>query len=545
MNTYTLSVPEPATHVVHISYEVDGLVAGQTVLYLPLWRPGRYQLQDYPKNLLSLQVTNSMEEPVTYLKTAKGSWVLDTPADGYLKVDYRYYANQPDAGASYVDDNQIYINPCNCFIYADSEIGKPCRLQLNIPPDYRVAISLPQEHECFMARDYHHMADSPFIASSSIQHGEFRLADAIVHVWVQGDFEFDMDELLELTKRFCQRQLEMFGGLPLFEYHFMYQMLPWEFHHGVEHCDNTVIALGPDKNFERKAFYNEWMSVSCHEFFHLWNVKRIRPADMLPYRYQAENYSTLGWVYEGVTTYYGDLICLRSRVSDFDAWAAVFNRHLTRHYHNAGRYNMSVAASSFDTWLDGYQAGVPNRKVNIYTEGMLAALILDAHMRELTSNRYSLDDLMKQLNNEFGDTQKGYVEKDYQRIAENLCGQSLQWYFDEVINGCGYIEKYLPHALQFLGLELVVTPNADDSARRFGLQNNLAGLEVWPGSPANKAGVDANYKLLSIDDNGVAELEHYGFKKQVLLIADGKDYFSTYRVKLSGQNQHNFDCWAT
>lgn len=546
MNTYTLRVPNPHSHVVEICFEATGLTEPITEICLPLWRPGRYQLQDYPKNILALNVVDREGSAIHFAKKSKGCWTVPTPADGRLKVNYSYYANQLDAGASYVDDSQIYINPCNCFLYVNGQEEEPCSLQVDVPENYTVATNLPtiSSNNEYIAKDYHEMADSPFVASPDMQHVKFELNESLIHIWIQGEFECDMNELLAKTESYCNYQMNFFGDLPSKDYHFIYQMLPWAFHHGVEHCDSTVIALGPDKSFERKAFYNEWMGVSCHEFFHLWNVKRIRPTEMLPYDYGRENYSTLGWVYEGVTTYYGDLICLRTKVVDFEGWATVFNKHLNKHFDNAGRYNLSLAASSFDTWLDGYQPGVPNRKVNIYTEGMLAAIILDSYIRQKTDHVKSLDELMRSLYTNFYKKEKGYTEKDYQSIAENLCGESLQWYFDEVINGCGYIEKYLPEALEFLGMELEITPSKDILARRFGLREKMDGVTVWPGSPADKAGIDHNHLLESFDENtSEAMLSYFGRKETRMLKSDGKEYFNSYAVRPSGRNQENFEKW--
>ncbi|MSQ79127.1 MAG: M61 family peptidase [Flavobacteriaceae bacterium] len=545
MISYTLKVPHPHSHVVEISLQIDGLIELETEICLPLWRPGRYQLQDYPKNILAFEVFDSIGNQIAFAKKSKGSWVVQTPKDGILNVKYSYYANQLDAGASYVDSNQIYINPCNCFLYVQGQLDKPLCLDIIIPENYAVATNLPKNgDQKYFANDYHEIVDSPFLASPEMQHGQFELGKSLIHIWIQGVFECDMDELLAKTKKYCSYQLEFFGDLPSKDYHFIYQMLPLTFHHGVEHCDSTVIALGPDKDFDRKAFYNEWMGVSCHEFFHLWNVKRIRPADMSPYDYSCENYSTLGWVYEGVTTYYGDLICLRTGVVDFEGWATVFNKHLNKHFENAGRYNLSVAASSFDTWLDGYLVGVPNRKVNIYTEGMLAALVLDSHIRQKTNHAMSLDDLMRSLYDDFYKKGKGYTEKDYQSIAENLCGESLQWYFDEVINGCGHIERYLPDALEFLGLELEIFPSEDAVARRFGLKEKLNAVTIWPGSPADIAGIDHNHQLESFNENtGKAVLSYFGKMETRMLKHDSHDYFNLYAVKKSERNQESFEKW--
>jgi predicted metalloprotease with PDZ domain len=173
-------------------------------------------------------------------------------------------------------------------------------------------------------------------------------------------------------------------------------------------------VLGPGNEFVNKDWYDEFLGISSHELFHTWNIKSIRPVEMMPYDYSKENYSRLGFVAEGVTTYYGDFLLYRSGVFSDADYFKTFNEQLQKHFDNFGRFNLSVADSSFDTWLDGYNPGVPNRKVSIYTEGCLIAFMTDICIRKQTSNAHSLDDVMRALFTEFGKKKIGYSENDYQ-----------------------------------------------------------------------------------------------------------------------------------
>jgi predicted metalloprotease with PDZ domain len=179
----------------------------------------------------------------------------------------------------------------------------------------------------------------------------------------------------------------------------------------------------------RKELYDELLGVSSHELFHTWNVKNIRPKEMLPYKYNTENYATTGYIYEGITTYYGDLMLYRSGIFSDADYFRTLTQQFQKHLDNHGRFNYSVAASSFDTWLDGYVPGVPNRKVSIYTEGCLLAFIADAQIRKQTLNNSSLDDVMSALYNDFGKNNIGYTANDYQTIIENITGQNWNHFF--------------------------------------------------------------------------------------------------------------------
>lgn len=502
-------------------------------LCLPVWRPGRYELQNYAKNVRNLQITDENGVALTFRKVRKSVWKVYTVGAKYIRASYEYYANQLDAGASYSDERQLYVNPCNCLMYLAGKEKEVCELHIEVPDTFRIACSLPEiEKKVYRAKDFHSLADSPFIASPELKHTSFAMDDTTIHLWFQGEIHFNSEQVIRDFHAYTRYQKEIFGGVPTREYHYLYQMLPYRFHHGVEHMHNTVIALGPDTNFDRRDFYIEFLGISSHEFFHLWNVKRIRPQEMWPYDYSRENYAETGWIYEGVTTYYGDMALLRTGVIDFEEWSVLFSKHLQKHFDNEGRYNYSVAESSFDTWLDGYIPGAPGRKVNIYTEGMLAAFILDVHIQKVTHHEKSLDDVMRQLYEVTWLKQKGYSSETYQQIAEQVCGESLDWYFSNVIQGRGYIEKYLPEALAYVGLELYET-SGDFIRSRCGILYTLRNQKIyidaiWPGSPADLAGIDTGLVIEQINGKPVGEYHQEpleGIKISGMLLGKEREYY--------------------
>jgi predicted metalloprotease with PDZ domain len=235
----------------------------------------------------------------------------------------------------------------------------------------------------------------------------------------------------------------------------MYLLLPTVFRHGVEHMDSTVIAMGPLAELANEEVYRDFLAISSHELFHLWNVKRIRPTELLPYDFTKENYSSLGYVYEGVTTYYGDLALWLSGVWNWEQYNASLSGDLSKHLNNEGRNFYSVAESSFDTWLDGYVLGVPGRKVSIYTEGLVAALIADVMIIEATKGEKRLHEVMKTLYVRTWKHGVGYSKEMYQEILEEIAGISFSGYFSELIEGKGTLENKLFETLSKLGLSTV------------------------------------------------------------------------------------------
>lgn len=457
---YKIFISNPVEHFIGIEWLIKN--EGQTSIdvQLPAWRPGRYELANYAKNIRHFSVNNNKGENILFKKITKDKWRVFSEGQNEILVQYEYFAMQYDAGASFVDEKQLYINPVNCLMYVEGRMDERINVELDIPSDYKIACQLPSKDKFIFAQNFDQLADSPFIASESLTHSTFQVEESHIHFWFQGIPCPDMDKLKKDTLSYIRFQKQIYGDFPSKEFHFLYIILPVQFRHGVEHTDSTVIAMGPDTEWENQAFYHDFLAISSHELFHLWNVKRIRPAEMLPYDFTKENYSELGYIYEGVTTYYGDLALLRSNVWDFSQYVFYFNRVLQKHFDNSGRFNYSVAQSSFDTWLDGYVPGVKGRKVSIYNEGMLAALIADIMILKATGGAARLDQVMKLLYEESFIKGIGYTKEIYKSFLEQTGGISFTDYFDEVIDGSGNIEKYLKHALEDIGLTYIFEKNS-------------------------------------------------------------------------------------
>ncbi|HXC04948.1 MAG TPA: PDZ domain-containing protein, partial [Bacteroidia bacterium] len=354
------------------------------------------------------------------------------------------------------------------------------------------------------ARTFHELGDSPFIASATLQHDMFVLDGVEFNLWFQGECKPLWTKIINDFFIFINEQFLMMKEFVHDEYHFLYQILPYKFYHGVEHLHSTVIALGPGYKLNEGELFDDLLGVSSHELYHAWNIKSIRPVEMQPYDYTRENYSRLGYVCEGVTTYYGDLFLFRSGVySEFDYIKTVHER-LQKHFDNPGRFNLSVADSSFDTWLDGYAPGIPGRKTSIYDEGCLAAFMTDIIIRRNTHNEKSLDDVMRMLYFDYAKKGKGYSEEDYQHIVESLAGEKLDDFFNTYIYGAASYEKKFSELGAYIGIELKSAGSKKHYEGHLGFKAHHEGHHfkvsaVYPGSPSDKAGLAPGDEILALN----------------------------------------------
>ncbi|MEX1000884.1 MAG: hypothetical protein WDZ35_02095 [Crocinitomicaceae bacterium] len=500
---YTISYKAPNTQYIPIKASFDVSNAKEITLQFPSWRPGRYERSDFVKNIHGFHVLNDQGGKTPSSKIAKDQWSVNTENTQEITVHYKYHAAELNAGSTYMDDQQLYVNPVNCLVFIPSQQLNPCELTLDIPENFEIAAGIPFANHHAHFEDYHQLVDNPFIASPTLHHFTFNCKSVKFHLWFQGDVKLDEKKIIDDFSRYTEHQIEQFGEFPVNEYHYLFQILPEKAYHGVEHQNSTVIALGPTYDL-MSSLYNDFLGVSSHELYHCWNVKALRPVEMYPYDYATENYSRLGYVTEGVTTYMGDLFLLQSGVKDWKWYKSELEVLLQRHFDNFGRFNYSVAESSFDTWLDGYVAGAPNRKVSIYNEGALLAFVLDCKIRTNSENNASLHTVMKAMYDQFALKKVGYTENDFKGVLEQYANENLEDFFDNYYNGLHSFEPVLVNALEQIGLELKMKPNPLHSIALLGIKTSISDgrtiiKNIYPGSSADLGGVTLEDEVVGIN----------------------------------------------
>jgi predicted metalloprotease with PDZ domain len=564
---YKFSIENPSNQYIQIqlSFESSQMIEH---IQLPSWRPGRYELGNFAKNVKNFKVYGD-KKILSFEKTTKDCWKIETNGAKQIQVSYQYYATDLNAGATYLDKNQLYVNPVNCCAFVIGRELENIEVQLEVPNSYQIACALPHENKVLKARHFDELADSPFIVSANLQHDTYKVNDTLFHIWFQGEVKVNWEKILKDFSAFTSKQIEKFSEFPVSEYHFFFQIVPFRAYHGVEHQTSTVILLGPSYDiFE--ATYVDLLGVSSHELYHTWNVKSIRPMEMWPYDFTKENYSKLGYLCEGVTTYMGDLFLLKSGVFKLKDYFLELNDQLQKHFDNFARFNYSVAESSWDTWLDGYVPGAPNRKVSIYTEGCLLALVTDVFIMRHSKEKYNLDDVMKRLYFDFYLNGKGVSEKDYQDVIEQLAGSSFQEILDNYFYNSKPFEAIIVDAFDYLGLELIHKASPKYSYAKLGFKSipqgqNFIVKAIYPGSPAEMGALMLEDEIIAVnsyacgaeldkwltyfdDDVKVLTVMRRGKLIEITLPIAVRNFYLDYSVKqMENPNQHQkrgFERWV-
>jgi predicted metalloprotease with PDZ domain len=485
---YQISGNDTESHFLLITYTIPEITSDYIEIQLPAWRPGRYEIQNFAKNIQFIEAISKSGQKLSLHKVTKDRWRVDTNDVDQVQIRYSYHAAIQNAGSSYVDSELWYLNFINFCMYTEGRIAERCTIELALPDGFEIACGLSSSFEVqstLVAADFYELVDSPLLASATLQRCNYEVRGVQFSIWMHGNLKPNWERIKRDFRRFSREHIATMGEFPENKYHFLNLILPTAFYHGVEHHNSTMVVLGPDD--EGEGLYTDLLGVSSHELFHTWNIIRIRPIELLPYDFTKENYFETCFVAEGCTTYYGDLFLKRSGVFNLEAYIKELQVYMKRHFENSGSSKQSLTESSFDLWLDGYEKGIPGRKVSVYHKGALVALILDIYIRRKTNHEQSLDDVMRLLWHRFGKPFVGYKLQDYIDIVEEVAGESLEWYWRECIFGNEPLETRLNEALSFVGLQMTTFSNGniqlnvlDDFRAQFQRDKWLSSVEVLP-----------------------------------------------------------------
>lgn len=568
MVKYTIETAEPGQHVLKITMSFTAR-DNATKLQMPYWRPGRYEAGNFSKNIFRFEAFAD-DNAIASRKLNGNTWKLDTESGTEVKVVYRCYASELTAGNTYYDADLLLVNPVNCLMYVLGMEHEPGQVRLAIPDNWKVATAMkPLENGAgiaFTCSDVQQLLDTPILASEKIQTLDYKVGGVKFYIDIYGEGLPDLNKFKQDFVDFTQTQISAFGSFPVSDYRFLTLLLPHKAYHGVEHESSTVVIMGPSTQLDRWSLYKELVGVSSHELYHTWNVKSLRPAEWTPYDFTGPGFSRLGYVAEGVTTYMGDWMLWQSGFFSDTAFISELSTHMQRHLDNEGRFNLSLADSSVDTWVDGYGGAQPRRRVSIYVEGALLALVCDIELMKATKGERCLSDVMRILYQKYG-ALKGFNEDQYWDELQNAADINWSKLRQEVVDGCGNLQKYVEDALAEMDLRLSAKASAKTWESQWGvrfvrLNGDWTVVNVLSGSPAEKAGIWFGDQLTEIagrlpdaffegtdttDLEGVTLSLRTGFKtKTAAPEADGVIWMKKYEVVQDhDSDQLLFNTWKS
>ena len=498
---YQVAMPQPQNHLFEVTLQLSNYSSEVLDLKLPVWTPGSYLVREYAKHLQDFAAISG-EESLNWRKISKNHWQVYTKQVSQITIKYRIFANELTVRTNHLDASHGYFNGA-ATLFRIPGLDKQARKITIITPDpqWRVTTGLPPvsgEKNTFLAADYDTVVDSPFeIGTHQIHHFEALGKPHELAIWGNGNLK--AEPIIADLQKIINVEADMFGGLPYDRYVFFLHLFAQSYG-GLEH-KNSCCLIYPRFGFRDREKYERFIQLAAHEFFHLWNVKRIRPQVLEVFDYDQENYTPSLWFCEGATSYYDLLIPYRAEIYDVNTYIKNLNKDITRYEQTPGRRVQPVSESSFDAWIKLYRqdSNSGNSQISYYLKGELVCLLLDLLIRRRHNNKRSFDDVMVQLWEKFGKSEVGFTPEQLQEVIESVADTQLNDFFQSYVHNT----EDLPFQEYFepFGLDLI-----EDLAEEpyLGLRvNSDKGREmikfVEAGSPAQQAGIDATDELLAID----------------------------------------------
>jgi predicted metalloprotease with PDZ domain len=500
---YTVAMPEPTSHLFEVTLQIRHWRAATLDLKMPVWTPGSYLVREYARHLQGFSAIDDAGNPIAHTKISKNHWRLETSPNHDITVRYQIFANELTVRTNHLDHSHGYFNGAAMFCFIPGEQSNPITVTIVPPPDWTIATPLspmPGELNSFVATNFDELVDSPFEIGQHASHGFTVLGKPHEYVLWGEHYHVDMPQLISDTTKIIETEASMFGGLPYDRYTFLLH-LPHSGFGGLEHR-NACCLIYSRRSMRDREKYEDFLQLVAHEFFHLWNIKRIRPQALEVFDYEAENYTPSLWFSEGTTSYYDLLIPYRAKIYSAKTYLKNLSKEITRYLTTPGRLVQPLSESSFDAWIKLYRpdANTPNSQMSYYLKGEMVTLLLDLAIRIKHRNARSFDDVMRSMWQQFGQTEEiGFTPSQLQTTIATIAGFDLTDFFDRYIDGL----EELPFEEYLAGFGLTLASNADEGNSPPWLGITLKGNQVKfveASSPAERAGINVGDEILALDN---------------------------------------------
>ena len=552
---HELSMPAPETHYFHVETTLTDFSEEKIVLTMPVWSPGSYLIREFPKNVNLMRAKDENGKTLSVQKVSKNKWEIIKGNAKKITVNYEVYAFELTVRTSFLDQTHGYLNGTSIFTFPEGykKLGGHLKViphssfnKISTPlPITKDGVSSDDNATTFTFKDFDELADTPMEIGNQ-ETFSFDAAGVKHEVAMYGPGNYDVEQLKIDMAKIVEASTAIFGQNPNKDYLFIIHNTDSR-GGGLEHMNSTTLLV--DRWTYSPENYLSFLSLVAHEYFHVWNVKRLRPAVLVEYDYSNENYTDMLWIMEGFTSYYDELILRRAGFYSEDEYLNVFENTLNWVEGQAGNKVQPLAHSSYDAWIKAYRPNENSRNTTIsyYSKGGLIAHVFDAMIIKKTKGKKSLDDFMQKLYNDYYEKENiGMTPAQFKTSLENFIGENMDEFFEKYIYGV----ETIPYAKYFkeLGLNIERTEfNNSAMGVNTKMENGqLTITNVVSGSAAENAGLSPNDEIIAFNGFRVDQSDFSKYLKMLspdsefnLIISRGKQLMSI-DAKMGTLNSVNY-----
>ncbi len=542
---FQVSFTEPQAHYADVQMTINNIKKNELIVKMPVWTPGSYLIREFSKNIESFGVKSMSDKALDFEKINKNSWKINTKGVNSIIINYRVYAFEISVRTSFIDAEHAFLSTSGLFLFPGGGLAEPSLITI-IPYKNWTKVStglapVTDKKFTYYAKNFDWLFDSP-IEVGNQDVFEFNAAGVRHEVAMVGGGNYDKEKLKIDMAKIVEKETAVFGENPNKYYLFIVHNY-LNGGGGLEHLNSTVLGSNRMGYTDAKKYKN-FMALVAHEYFHLWNVKRLRPINLGPFDYEIENYTTNLWIAEGFTAYYDNLIVSRSGLDTPSGYLGLLETDINKVFNQEGNKVQPLSEASFDAWIKAYRPNEnsKNTTISYYDKGSLIAAFLDLTIINNAKGLKCLDDAMQFAYSEFYKNKgRGYTDAEFKNVLEKFTGVNLDQFYKDYINGTEKLDfqKYLNYA----GLKLMDrTANLTEPSLGISLDKDDKSLiaNVARGSAAWNDGLNVNDEILAINGERVKDVLAYISKQKledklaILINRDG--LISTIEVTLKPAN---------
>ncbi len=510
---YTVRMEKPATHYFDISMQLSGLTGKQTILKMATWTPGSYLIREYARNVEGFYATAPDGKELPGMKINKNTWEVRHNTNTKIEIRYRLYANEMAVRNCYLDQEQAYINGAAVFLYVQGQENTKAQLEIDLPAGFSQIVTAlkttGQAPNRFQIENIDELFDSPILCGNPLVLN-FQAAGVKHRAAFQGPGNMNQDRIKADFKKIIETEKNIFQHHPCTDYTFLVHNLP-NGGGGLEHGHSTSLQTAWN-TYDNEASYQNFLALVAHEYFHLWNVKRLRPKPLGPFNYDGENYCRMLWVAEGFTSYYDDFVLFRAGITKKERFLEVVASNLSRVESVPGMYVQSLAEAGLDAWIKYYRPNENsgNSQTDYYTKGAALATLLDMLLIRESKGQANLDNLLRDMYQEY------YLKKDIWFTEEDLEKELIKRLGEK---GKAFLQDYVyglkrpdwKKEFGAFGIR-IADRNEENKALSLGIRLQSSGQRMTVQSlpsngPAHNSGLHIGDEIIAIGDRRIESPE--------------------------------------